>query len=55
MKRIAVWTGIVAMLGGCVLQSADNKEKEKENDQDGWVSLFDGKTLAGWHGYGHND
>jgi hypothetical protein len=54
MKKLAVWTGIVAMLGGCVLQSANNN-KEEDKEKEGWVSLFDGRTLAGWHGYGHND
>lgn len=55
MKRVALWTGIIAMLGGCVLQSANNKEDEGKKEEKGWIKMFDGKTLAGWHGYGHND
>ncbi len=28
-------------------------KKETAEPQNGWISLFDGKTLNGWHAYGH--
>jgi hypothetical protein len=59
MKKLAVWMGIAALLSGCVLQNSDEKKNEStvagSTADSGFVSLFDGKTLAGWHGYGHGD
>lgn len=60
MKKIAAIIGLATVFTGCVLN--DNKETKKEGDatevketDSGWVSLFDGKSLAGWHGYGKGD
>ena len=59
MRKLAVIIGLATLSTGCVLQSNnDKKEAEdkatKEADKD-WISLFDGKTLDGWHGYGKGD
>jgi type 1 glutamine amidotransferase len=35
------------LLVACLLMTADNSALAKDNDE-GWVSLFDGKTLDGW-------
>jgi hypothetical protein len=42
-----------AAINGCN-SSSEKKQEEVGNEKkdDGWVSLFDGKTLAGWHNYG---
>ena len=32
--------------------SADTTTNKKDSTNDGWVTLFDGKTTAGWHSYG---
>lgn len=59
MKKLAVWMGFAAMLSGCVLQNSNEKKEEKPMGtaaaDSGWVSLFDGNSLAGWHGYGHGN
>ena len=32
--------------------ATDSSMSNKEDTNDGWVTLFDGKTTAGWHSYG---
>ena len=44
------------LLLGCILLSScqENKSKEKKENtikKKEWISLFDGKTLNGWHQY----
>ncbi len=55
MKRAGLILLTAITIGGCNAPS-EKKESEApaaENKTDsGWVSLFDGKTLAGWHNYG---
>lgn len=50
-------TGLIVI--AAVTLAACNSQSEKKADEpatvkadDGWVSLFDGKTLTGWHNYG---
>ena len=40
----------VALLGIVLANALPSCAQEKENDENGFVSLFDGKTLAGWTG-----
>jgi Domain of Unknown Function (DUF1080) len=54
MKRAGLILLTAITIGACNA-SSEKKEAEAvaENKTDsGWVSLFDGKTLAGWHNYG---
>ena len=46
MKRFTVLLLILGILGGATIASAG--ELTEEMKKDGWVSLFDGKTLDGW-------
>ncbi|MBS1598545.1 MAG: DUF1080 domain-containing protein [Bacteroidetes bacterium] len=51
MKRIAF-----AMMAATLLSStlfAQTSGLTDQEKKDGWVSLFDGSTLKGWHEYGH--
>jgi hypothetical protein len=50
-------TGVIVLLA--IAFASCNSQSEKKIDEpatdkpdEGWVSLFDGKTLAGWHNYG---
>lgn len=40
------------MNGGSSMQNSTSSTLSKEDQDGGWVSLFDGKTTAGWHSYG---
>lgn len=44
MRRLSV----LLLAFASPLFAADDKPKDKPADKDGWVSLFDGKTLDGW-------
>jgi len=48
MKRIAAAAIAITLLS--FIPIAHNEATDRER-QDGWVSLFDGKSFAGWHGY----
>ncbi len=49
---------MIAALSGCLLScdatknSIDKKKMESTNNDSGWISLFDGNSLKGWHNYG---
>ena len=49
---------LIAALSGCMLSCdetknpIDKEEMESTNKDTGWISLFDGKSLKGWHNYG---
>ncbi len=43
--RIAVFAGFCMLLAGVLSAGEDSTSKEKE---EGWIPLFDGKTLEGW-------
>lgn len=49
MKKIAVLISAAIAVCGCSPHKAGHASDE------GFTSLFDGKTLTGWHGYGHGD
>lgn len=36
------------------LDAAETATNKSDNNGDGWVTLFDGKTTKGWHSYGGN-
>jgi len=59
MKKLALMIGLATMITGCVLQNSDKKKEGEDKAMDeadkGWISLFDGKTMDGWHGYGKGD
>lgn len=44
MKRIALIMVVMLLAASCCLAA----ENAKDKDKDGWVSLFDGKSLKGW-------
>lgn len=53
MKKAGLIMLLAIAVAGCNAPSekkADEPAPEKTDE--GWVSLFDGKTLAGWHNYG---
>jgi Domain of Unknown Function (DUF1080) len=35
-------------------QTTMNSKNKEKADDDGWITLFDGKTTNGWHSYGKN-
>jgi hypothetical protein len=39
---------------GLVTSCKSKTKAQKETDDDGWVSIFDGKTTNGWRGYNSN-
>jgi hypothetical protein len=45
---IASFVLLVALTSAC---GSKGKTANKETSDDGWVSLFDGKTTTGWRGY----
>ena len=50
MKRIFLkTTAVLLVVIACV--SFVNKTRETDNQKGKWVSLFDGKSLKGWHGF----
>ncbi|HET9431694.1 MAG TPA: family 16 glycoside hydrolase, partial [Chitinophagaceae bacterium] len=67
MRRSFIHNTFIALLATCVFScgNATNGEDQSLNDttmtenkknpepvnNNEWVSLFDGKSLAGWHGY----
>lgn len=63
MKTIGYFALALTLMAGCKeagkkdTQDAASKEektvtaKDKNTNKSEWVSLFDGKTFAGWHGY----
>ena len=59
MKKIVVLACAVSLLAACnsensqsTSETATNKDSAGQQQGDTWVSLFDGKTTAGWHRYG---
>ncbi len=52
MKRIT--TGIFAVLSICLIGHVLAADKDADS-KSGWMSLFDGKTLKGWHQVGDGD
>jgi hypothetical protein len=54
MKMIATALSLAVLFTACGSSQNSTEEKEKEKEVAGseWISLFDGKTTAGWHNYG---
>lgn len=53
MKRTGLILLAAVSIAACNSQSEKKVEEPAANNTDsGWVSLFDGKTLNGWHNYG---
>jgi hypothetical protein len=55
MRKLTMIAGAALLLAACNSQSGSTPTITKDSTQtanDGWVSLFDGKTTAGWHKYG---
>ncbi len=61
MKRTKIITlGLAAALSFCLLANSTNASENKSpaneaQSKGGWVSLFDGKTLKGWHQVGDGE
>ena len=49
MHRILPTTLLLAALGAAALPTAGADDKKDRPDDKGFVSIFDGKTLHGWH------
>jgi|JI10StandDraft_1071094.scaffolds.fasta_scaffold32159_5 hypothetical protein len=53
MKKTGLILLTAVSIAACNSQSEKKAEEPAVNKTDsGWVSLFDGKTLTGWHNYG---
>ena len=54
MKKPGVFIALAMLAVSCSTQSAKDKKTDNnmETATEGWESLFDGKTTAGWHNYG---
>ena len=54
MKKTGVFIALAMLAVSCSTQSAKDKKTDNnmETATEGWESLFDGKTTAGWHNYG---
>lgn len=48
-KYLLKTTGIAAAMIACVFLSFNTNKMESNGEK--WISLFDGKTLNGWHGF----
>lgn len=53
MKKAGLIMLLAIAIAGCNSQSEKKTAEPADTKTDsGWVSLFDGKTLTGWHNYG---
>ena len=53
MRKTIFILSIASLALGCgSLKSTDSMSKSSNESNDGWISLFDGKTLDNWHTYG---
>jgi len=59
MRNSLILLPFILLLAGCsgnmkTSGSMDSTSQNASNNagSDGWISLFDGKTTQGWHGYG---
>ena len=55
-NKIWLLAASICILASCIsvnVTSNSGVDKSKKSS-DGWVSIFDGKTTAGWHSYGKN-
>ena len=53
MKLLNIFLSSLLIMG-LVTSCKSNTKAQKETDDDGWVSIFDGKTTNGWRGYNSN-
>ena len=53
MRRAIAWLALLAPLG-LILAEETKKEEKKDDKDNGWISLFDGKTLKGWKSHPKN-
>ncbi|MCU7548684.1 DUF1080 domain-containing protein [Chitinophagaceae bacterium LB-8] len=56
-KFIVFYAFALLLLGGCSSNKgkSSNVKAETNEQSDGWISLFDGKTIKGWHTYGKTE
>ncbi len=52
MKKTGLMMLLAITIAGCNSPSNKTEVQTMDKTDDGWVSLFDGKTLTGWHNYG---
>ena len=52
MKKAGLIMLMAVAIAGCNSQSEKKDEPPMDKTDEGWVSLFDGKSLNGWHNYG---
>lgn len=54
MKTLILIAALSVSILSCdeTKNSIDKEEMESTNNDTGWISLFDGKSLKGWHNYG---
>ena len=62
MQKLLMIASASALILSCNSQDSSTNSTEMKTDStqasqssqsnDGWISLFDGKTTAGWHKYG---
>ena len=50
MKNLARLVSLFALCGSSLL--AADADADKDDKKAGWIPLFDGKTTAGWRGFG---
>ena len=52
INRLTLLVCTLGILTGCNNAKKSTNAKTENDSADGWISLFDGKTTAGWHSYG---
>src|SRR5687767_4844606 len=54
MKNAGLYIALLMLAASCSTQPDKEKKSDinMETSDEGWESLFDGKTTTGWHNYG---
>jgi hypothetical protein len=52
MKLVNIILAVILVMGISITTASAQKNKKGKKGDDGFVSIFDGKTTTGWRGYG---
>lgn len=53
MRSLVLWTSVILLAGWLCVAMMSAQQTAPEGGKDGWVSMFDGKTLDGWKANEH--